>query len=572
VQRTAKKVKGATSAQREREQPDLSGARLLLVAFGVFASLAAGIAAIGLERPGLYYDEVVQAVPALEFLSADGRPSALPGARTIRLLGGWFPVMTQPYMGALKSQLLIPTFAVAEASATSLRATTLVWSLVGLLLVMLWARRALGLCEALLVGALLCVDPSFLFVSRHDWGSFALGFLCRGGALLLLYAGWRARSPLRLAAGGLFLGLGLYNKIDFALFPLAAGTALLATAPETLREALLRRRRELLAACAGALLGAAPLLTFVGGAVGATRMSGRTLSVASPDWGEKLQTFTTMLDGSHFHRLMLAGGSFERLGATEGAASGPFLALFALATVALAVALARDARRGQANRAHAFVLLATLLLSLGIFITPRAVRIHHFLNLMPFPQLVVAIAVAGAWRRARGALPRTTVALLLIACIAGSLRVDVHTLRTIHETGGRGRWSDAIGASGRELRGRPAAVAVSLDWGFDGPLRVAAPGLETDEPIWRLRAASRAAPRSVSLDGSPAHVYFVFEDEYAVFPFGAQLLAALEAKPAGFASVDRHSDRLGGPAYLTVRIPFPHELVYRGDLVEVRRR
>jgi hypothetical protein len=113
---------------------------------------------------------------------------------------------------------------------------------------------------------------------------------------------------------------------------------------------------------------------------------------------------------------------------------------------------------------------------------------------------------------------------------------------------------------------------VSLDWGFDGPLRFAAPGLRADEPIWRLRAASRATDASVSLDGSSQHVYFVFEEEYAVFPFGARLLAALEASPAGFASVARHSDRLGEPAYRTVRIPFPHRLVYRGDRVEVRRR
>jgi hypothetical protein len=546
--------------------------RPLLLAFCACACLAAGITAIGLERPGPYYDEVVQALPALEFLSGDGRPSALPGAQTIRLFGGWFPVMTQPYMGALKSQLLMPTLAVAEASATSLRATTLCWSLIGLLLVMLWARRALGLGEALLVGALLCVDPSFLFVSRHDWGSFALGFLLRGGALLLLYAGWRAGSTRRLATGGLCLGLGLYNKIDFALFPLAAGAALLATAPGTLRAALRCRRRDALAVCGGALLGTAPLLAFLGGALEAMRLSGATLSAASPDWGEKIQTFTTTLDGSHFHRLMLAGGSFERLGAVDGAASGPFLALFALASVALAAMLARDARRGRANRAHAFVLLTTLLLSLGIFLTPRAVRIHHFLNLLPFPHLVVAIVAVGAWRRSRRALPRAALALLLVGCLAGSLRVDARTLTTIWQTGGRGRWSDAIGAQGRELSKRPGAVAVSLDWGFDGPLRFAAPGLRADEPIWRLRAASRATDASVSLDGSSQHVYFVFEEEYAVFPFGARLLAALEASPAGFASVARHSDRLGEPAYRTVRIPFPHRLVYRGDRVEVRRR
>ena len=71
---------------------------------------------------------------------------------------------------------------------------------------------------ALATAALLALDPSFLFVSRHDWGSVSLAMLCRGGGLWLAVLGWRRGSAAHLSMGGLLLGLGIYNKIDFVPF------------------------------------------------------------------------------------------------------------------------------------------------------------------------------------------------------------------------------------------------------------------------------------------------------------------------------------------------------------------
>src|SRR5262245_37884318 len=97
------------------------------LALAAAAAPAAWLALRDLEVPGLYYDEVIQALPAAEFLREGGRPLQIPGARSTWLAGGWFPLMTQPYMGALKSQLLIPVFAAFGASTTSLRTTTFAW-------------------------------------------------------------------------------------------------------------------------------------------------------------------------------------------------------------------------------------------------------------------------------------------------------------------------------------------------------------------------------------------------------------------------------------------------------------
>ena len=108
--------------------------RQIGILFGVWLALGAlalAFAARDLSAPGLYYDEVIQAEQAREFLDANGRPLQVPGADSVRVFGRWLPVFTQPYMGALKSQLLIPSFALFGASGASLRVTTLVWGLLG---------------------------------------------------------------------------------------------------------------------------------------------------------------------------------------------------------------------------------------------------------------------------------------------------------------------------------------------------------------------------------------------------------------------------------------------------------
>ena len=66
---------------------------------------------------------------------------------------------------------------------------------------MLWVRAVWGTPAALLTGLLLASDPSFIFVTRHDWGSVALALMCRGAGLWLLSAGW-GKTAWHIALGG----------------------------------------------------------------------------------------------------------------------------------------------------------------------------------------------------------------------------------------------------------------------------------------------------------------------------------------------------------------------------------
>jgi predicted membrane-bound mannosyltransferase len=281
-------------------------------ALGLVAVIAVA-AALGLRdlgAPGLYYDEAIQAVPAAEFVRASERPFELPGTRNARIAGRWFPVFTQPYMGALKSQLLIPVFAVFGASVGSLRAATFGFGVLGLALAMLFARSLLGTPIALLGGLLLAVDPAFLFVSRHDWGSFALGLACRCGGLWLAVGGFERRSAARLAGAGIALGLGVFNKIDVGAFLAAAACAIALVAPRALGERLRRRPGEIGLLAAGLVLGAAPVLWSLWKTLGVVERAFRKKAGLAGDLPEKLTTWSTLFDGSHFERLMLAGGRF----------------------------------------------------------------------------------------------------------------------------------------------------------------------------------------------------------------------------------------------------------------------
>lgn len=219
-------------------------------------------------------------------------------------------------------------------------------------------------------------------------------------------------------------------------------------------------------------------------------------------------------------------------------------------------------------------MLVTTLLSLaGMLLMPGADRIHHVLNAYPFPQLTVAMAVIELWRLGgeRSALSDASragtalrgAAVVTAGCVlAGGLWVSLRTLDTLRETGGRGRWSDALTRFAVDLENRPRAVVVSLDWGLDGPIRFTAPDHRFVEPIWKLQKARRRG-ETWSQDGTAHHEYLLYEDPFALFDFGASFLDAVRGLPPGSATIHRHLDRRGDPVFLSVRFRGPHRLVYR---------
>jgi hypothetical protein len=206
----------------------------------------------------------------------------------------------------------------------------------------------------------------------------------------------------------------------------------------------------------------------------------------------------------------------------------------------------------------------------GLLLTPRAIRIHHYLNAWPLPQLVMAAAFTEIWRRAArpgGRVLRGAVVLLAAGVLIGGVRIDLATLEDLTASGGRGRWSDAPERYARELA--EGTRLVSLDWGFHGPLHFSDPQRRLSEPVWSLRRA-RNPRRGHVIAGTPDDVYLVYEPPFAVYPFGGALLEALESLPKDAAQVTRHRDREGGPVFRAIRFDRPHRLLFRGGRAEVR--
>ena len=586
----------------------------VLAVWALLAVLLLFLARPNTSVPGLYYDEAHCAAMARDFLT--GRPHPhIPGSGFISVWGHPFPVFVQSYGGAAKSWLLLPSFAVFGASMPVLRMTALAWGLAALLLFMLWTWRWLGRNTALLAGALLAFDPTFFFLSVLDWGPVLPSFLCRFACFYFALRWWQIRNEPRALApedsggkmmpeklsgttpaltfrrvsfsanrgflhaflAGLFAGLGFYNKIDFAvllggvLLALLCSNAAPLRARRVLRRSSIRHSRSanpepsfsifaapLAVAGLGFLLTAAPMLAHIPGILNALASGGK--SAAAPgELAEKFNTTLAMYDGSYFYRLMNAGGLFDKMYQTRAPVFAPLGIALILAASYLMFFRVHSYFGGATGNAAAFPILAAVFITIGIFLTPGAVRIHHIVLVYPFPHLVVAMAVERLWRRRRREAPGSlvqnvlspssaVVAALFVLLLASQLLALRGTQRLIRQTGGSGRWSDALNAFARQVKDRSDLTLVSLDWGFNEQLAFLTDGPALAEPFWYF-LEGKAPPALNSINC----IYLAHPPEYSLFPFGpAYLEGALQAGPAAV-EIQPWSDHQGRVAFYSIR-------------------
>jgi len=537
------------------------GPFLLLLAWAALAALLTWLAVGNLEAPGVYFDEALCAHFAKDFLTGGSGHPDLPG-RTIDLFGRPFPLYILGYLGALKSWMLLPGFAAFGVSPAVMRLTMLAWTLVGLLLLLLAARRLLGLPAAVLAGLLLALDPSFYFISLCDWGPVVPSYLCRFAGLYFVLRWWDGRRGRDLFLAGLALGLGFFNKIDFAVILAGCGLALaIAGGPWLWRE--LRRRpavgSHLSWGVAGFLLGAAPMLWSLPNVVRGLLVG---WAAAKPgEAAEKLHTLAATLDGSYFYRLIDQGGAFARMYDTAAPFRSPFGFLAALALAYLAAAAWRSQRQGTPDRVAAFLVLSTALVLLGTWLLPGAVRIHHWTLVYPLPHLALGAAAARLWQRPGGretagqAAPRglrALAAVALAAALGGHLLALHATRRLIAETGGRGLWSNALDRFAAEVRTRRDLTLVSYDWGFYENLALLTDGPKLVDPTWSVLAGEKfAVPTGANV------IHLVHPPEYQVFPFNAELLRLARAAGPARVSIRAYPDRQGRPAFYAIHFLDP---------------
>lgn len=534
-------VNAASSSSKWRDS-------IVLITVWLLLSVGAlTVAKQNLSAPGLYYDEAVFAGLAKDFVVGEKRLH-MPGCERPIFFGRPCPTFVQPYLGALKSWMLIPGFALFGASIAVLRLTTLVWTLLALLVFMLAARRALGLRVALISGILLIVDPNYFFLGLLDWGASISAFVCRFLAFWLALFWWQRRNLLYLFLASLFLGLGVFNKVDFLVFISGTSVAAVCVYGRPIWKALRGSFSIVPIVCLGFLLGAGVMILKIGRIASLTTAA--QTSTGSRELSEKLHTLIAMYDGSYFYRLMNTGGVFEKMYEQPSGVHALLGLILALALIAGAI----FARERNLVRMIGFLLLSLFLVTIGVLILPGAVRIHHAILAFPFPQLIIAVTSVFLWNRestrpVRHAM-RTMIAAAILILIGSNLLAISKTETLLTETGGRGRWSNAVARFCEENKDRSDLVIASLDWGFNEQVAFLTDAPKLVEPFWGFPRYNELPP----LPRQPQYIYLAHPAEYSLFRYDLIYLEVLRGGGENVA-ITPYSDRQGQVVFYTIRFP-----------------
>lgn len=511
---------------------------VLLAAWLLLTIIVTSLAIQNLSVPGLYYDEAVFGGMAKDFVIGNVHGPHIPENQVVTLFGRPFPVLIQPYLGALKSWMLMPSLALFGASVPTLRASNLFWDLAALLLLMLATWRWSGLASALLVGPLLAFDPNFFFLSVIDWGATVPSFLCRCASFYFLVSSQERDRPSHALLAGLFAGLGFFNKADFAVLLFGIALAAACCYWRQILISIRARRRAALLACVGFLIAISPIVMKLPWIL-------RTATASPPvDFVDKLRAMLSMYDGSYFYRLMTVGGRFDHMEEAPSVWSGLGFALIAALLVFLAIRQRIDATE---SRVPTFLILATIFTTVGVMLVPSAARIHHMVLVYPLPHLFIAFISLSIWRlRANERVSRAAVLVVLCALVATQLHAIRKTQQLIHDTGGRGWWSDSFNSFCDENRNRSDVTIVSLDWGFNEQLNFLTDKPKLLEPFWQF------GDNPPVLSSDPQYIYLAHPANYSEYEHDVRYLEAAR-NSAVPAKIEPHFDREGQVAFYTIQ-------------------
>lgn len=536
---------------REHEGLSLALVWLLFSAVGLL------LCADALSAPGMFYDEAWLAQQGREFVEP-GRAGSLPsGAQSVELFGRTFPLFALPYLGSLKSQLLMPWFFAFGNELGALRMATMCNALLALLATMFAVRRAFNFETAVLSGLLLVSDPTVFFHAQWEWAPFTTGWLCRAVGAVMLLRSYQTGGRASACAGAFALGLSGYNRADSVLILASLALGLLAFHRAELAGLWRDRRSDLYAALAAFLLGALPILLNIANVFGTVaKLSARG------DFAERIRTLLYTLDGSYPHRLMEVGGRFDAMHVAEA----PF-ALLGVGFVLALVSAGFLALRGHTGRlcdGRGALAISCLAIAASGLALEGATRAHHALNIAPFVHVFVAASLVAALREAQPNWTRVGATACGLLLLGSNVHSIGSTRELLERTGGRGWWSSAISELANDLDSRKGSVAVSLDWGFHLPLLFLTDETEVIEPIWGIeRAVVEGGAWETS--GDERHRYVAHEDHYDRFGYGPQLLhvARILERSGKPVAIQSYRDREGEAAFVTIAFGAPHRIVLR---------
>ena len=477
------------------------------------------LSSFNLDRPGLHYDEALEAgLPAVQLLN--GQPVAVLNGIGLRLGRRTLPLMVQNHIGGVQVYATLPFVLFGGPSATSLRAMTVAAGAVTIIAVYLFIAQIYGRLAAFSGSMWLATFASFIFWSRQ--GVFVTS-LAACFAMCALAAGaywWRTQRLWALGLAGLCMGLAIYSKLS-ALWLVNGLIAwwVLSTAATAIRAGKLGNRAErerasvhaiawsgvpgetprglpilpwraLAVGLVGLLLGMWPLILYnllSDGATFKTVQQSATQTYLGQNNTDILgnlqvrvaQAADVVRSGEH---LWYLGGSF------------PNNIALASVLVALLVLLVGCCLREQGRSWRSTLLvpfLALMVIAQSCF-TISALWYTHFAIAAPLPAMIFGIGVSHAHSRlahsgSRARRPAIWLMMCLaVAVVSSQATTSISYLRAASTSGGLSFHSASIYELSRFLESRPEHI-VALDWGIATPVEYLSGGRLDVEELYQYR-------------------------------------------------------------------------------------
>jgi 4-amino-4-deoxy-L-arabinose transferase-like glycosyltransferase len=530
--------------------------------FAVLALFVAAfvlLATVRLERPGYNYDEVIFVPVSLRVLGQCDVDAA------VTREWGCLPLMQRPaYVGAVKAWLHAPIFAAFGINPWTVRLPSILIAAAALVILWSFARRELGGVWAMLLLALIAIDPVLTSHARLDWGPQMLALLLRVTALAAV---WRwlqtGRFHWLAAACGAML-VGFADKLSFLW---VIGALLGATVLVAGRVGYVRLRdgapwQPALAAATGALL-----LWGTLALVPPAAPIDALLQAGVPGIGERIANIWRL------YALTFSGNwVLYRVFGTKPITTALFGVLVLVQLVTAAGLLWSWRPWTPARRFLAFLTATLVLLFAAIVTTPHVSVAHHLFMLWPLPTLhlvtllaIVAQHAGGATDRRGPALRRSVAVAGVVVCgallawnVAWQLRY-VDAWRNNRDF--RPRFDAAIAKVGARIDALDVERVVSLDRGLHAQLvALAGRGRAAEFREWTGRRSAAAAPRADELrrmlgESSPGRrVAFVLHGEpFEIVPGARERLQALlRLDPPCGQTEESIANAAGKPMYVIV--------------------
>lgn len=464
--------------------------------------------------PGIESDEALLGDPIFGPVFGDFR---------IRISHQIIPLMLMDYVGALKSWLYWPIFAIFKPSPGSLRWPVLIIGAVTIALFYILLDRIAGTRAAIGGCFLLATDTIFLMTTEFDWGPVAIQHLMLVTACLLLLQFARSGSTKSLLFGFFALGLGLWDK---ALFAWIIGGLCVAAVAVFPREVLGRLTvKNLSVALAGFLLGAWPLLVFNARHHWPTIRN--NVAISSGDMAQKVEVLKRTIDGSTLFWYIVNDASTTRPEPSERWLERASRGIAVLTREphrnfllpALLLSLLAAPLWGTSRRAILFALVFMAVTWMQMALTKNAGgSAHHAVLLWPFPQLVIALALAAAsqrWMRRGAAAFGAVIAFLCVT----NLLVTNEYLACFARYGPALAWTDAIYPLSNSLRNQTRDVIV-MDWDiYDSLLLIERGAIKLRSGLFDLmNGAPGETQRIESLLTDPGAIFVTHTPENQFFP------------------------------------------------------